>query len=126
MEQKNITGNYNLVVCLTESNILNWQQDTDGPNLDVEDYEHNHVLRAELIDQALSTSTNYVAGLELENIINYDLVDLEQSNIEYSNADLFGNGEAGKWNANNISVVAHIYNTSTKEIVQVEESHLNQ
>lgn len=123
--QKNITGNYNLVVCLTESNIINWQQDMDDPNLDVEDYEHNHVLRAELIDQALSTSTNYVAGLELENIINYDLVDLEQSNIEYSNADLFGNGEAGKWNANNISVVAYIYNTITKEIVQVEESHLN-
>ena len=47
-------------------------------------------------------------------------------NIDYSNADLFGNGEAGEWNANNMSVVAYIYNTVTKEIVQVEESHLNQ
>ena len=54
--QKNIAGDYNLVVCLTESNIINWQQ--DGGN-SVEDYEHNHVLRTQLIDQALSNSTNY-------------------------------------------------------------------
>lgn len=120
--QKNINGDYSLVVCLAESNIINWQQ--DGGN-SVEDYEHNHILRTELINQALSNSTNYVTGQEIENIINYDLVDLEESNIEYSNADLFGNGEAGKWNANNISVVAYIYNTITKEIVQVEESYLN-
>jgi len=119
--QKDINGDYNLVVCLTESNIINWQLDGQ-----IEDstYEHNHVLRTELINQALSNSTNYVAGQEIENTITYDLVALEQSNIDYSNTDLFGNGEAGEWNANNMSVVAYIYNTITKEIVQVEESHL--
>ena len=36
-----------------------------------------------------------------------------------------GNGNAGGWNASNMSVVAYIYNTITKEIVQVEEAHLN-
>lgn len=119
--QKNINGDYNLVVCLTESSIINWQQ--DGGN-SVEDYQHNHVLRTELIDQALSNSTNYVAGLEIENTINYDLVALEQSNRDYS-ISLGGNDIPGEWNANNMSVVAYIYNTITKEIVQVEEAHLN-
>jgi len=117
---KNINGDYNLVVCLTESNIINWQQ--DGGN-SVEDYEHNHVLRTGLIDQELSISTNYVAGQEIENTITYDLIALEQSNKDYS-ISLGGNDIPGEWNPNNMSVVAYIYNTITKEIVQVEEAHL--
>ncbi len=117
----NINADYNLVVCLTESNIINWQK--DGQN-NVEDYEHNHVLRTGLIDQELSISTNYVAGQEIENTITYDLIALEQSNKDYS-ISLGGNDIPGEWNANNMSVVAYIYNTITKEIVQVEEAHLN-
>ena len=122
--QKNLNSNYNLVVCLTESNIINWQKDNDNPLGDVEDYEHNHVLRTALIDQALSGSTNYVAGEEIENTINYDLVALEQSNRDYS-VSLGGNDIPGNWDAANMSIIAYIYNTNTKEIVQVEEAHLN-
>ena len=122
--QKNISLNYNLVVCLTESNIINWQK--DGTN-NVEDYEHNHVLRTVLLDEALSNSNNYLAGQQIERIINYDLTALESFNIDYSlnNIAELGNGNAGGWNANNMSVVVYIYNTNTKEIVQVEEAHLN-
>jgi len=119
--QNNINADYNLVVCLTESNIINWQQ--DGGN-SVENYEHNHVLRTVLSDQVLSNSTNYVADQEIENSIPYDLDDLEQENIDYSNTSVGGNGNAGGWNANNMSIVAYIYNTNTKEIVQVEEALL--
>ena len=122
--QNNINSAYNLVVCLTESNIINWQK--DGVN-NIEDYEHNHVLRAVLIDEGLlSNSTNYVAGQQIETIINYDLATLEQFNIDYSlnNIAELGNGNAGEWNSTNMSVVAYIYNTITKEIVQVEEAHL--
>ena len=119
-----INADYNLVVCLTESNIINWQK--DGGN-NVENYEHNHVLRTVLIDETLSDSTNYVVGQEIEKIKDYDLADLEQFNIDYStnNISELGNGNAGGWDANNMSVVAYIYNTNTKEIVQVEEAHLN-
>ena len=121
--QNNINADYNLVVCLTESNIINWQK--DGGN-NVEDYEHNHVLRTVLVDQELSNSTNYVAGQQIEKNINYNLAALEQFNIDYStNTAEMGNGNAGGWNANNMSVVAYIYNTSTKEILQVEEAPLN-
>ena len=118
-----INGNYNLVICLTESNIINWQKD-GGDN--VSDYEHNHVLRTVLVDQELSNSTSYIAGQQIEKTINYNLTDLEQFNIDYStNTAELGNGNSGGWNANNMSVIAYIYNTNTKEIVQVEEAHLN-
>ena len=118
-----INGDYNLVVCLTEDNIINWQK--DGAN-NVEDYEHNHVLRSVLIDEALSSSSSYISGQEIERLINYDLTALEQSNINYSeNTAEAGNGNAGNWNSENMSIVSYIYNNITKEIMQVEEAHLN-
>ena len=121
--QNNINADYNLAVCLTESNIIDWQKDG---GIEVEDYEHNHVLRSVLVDEALSNSNNYFSGQQIERIINYDLTTLEDFNIDYSmNTAELGNGNAGGWNANNMSVVAYIYNTNTKEIVQVEETHLN-
>jgi hypothetical protein len=122
--KNNISSEYNLVVCLTESNIINWQKDGQD---NIEDYQHNHVLRTVLIDESLSSSSNYVAGQQIETLINYDLTSLEQFNIDYStnNTAELGNGNAGDWNTSNMSVIAYIYNTTTKEIVQVEESHLN-
>ena len=122
--QNNISSEYNLVVCLTESNIINWQKDGQD---NIEDYQHNHVLRTVLMDEELSNSSNYVAGQQIETLINYDLTSLEQFNIDYStnNTAELGNGNAGDWNTSNMSVIAYIYNTTTKEIVQVEESHLN-
>ena len=121
--QNNISSEYNLVVCLTESNIINWQKDGQD---NIEDYQHNHVLRTVLMDEELSNSSNYVAGQQIETLINYDLAALEQYNIDYStNTAELGNGNAGDWDASNMSIIAYIYNTTTKEIVQVEESHLN-
>ena len=119
----NINGDYNLVVCLTESNIINWQKDGQD---NIEDYQHNHVLRTVLMDEELSNSSNYISGQQIEALINYDLAALEQYNIDYStNTAELGNGNAGDWDAANMSVIAYIYNTNTKEIVQVEEAHLN-
>ncbi len=121
--QNNINSDYNLSVCLTENNIINWQKDGQE---NVEDYQHNHVLRTVLVDESLSNNSNYIAGQQIEKTINYDLLALEQYNINYStNTAEAGNGNAGDWNASNMSVIAYIYNTNTKEIVQVEEAHLN-
>ena len=36
-----------------------------------------------------------------------------------------GNGNSGGWNSENLSIVVYLYNTVTKEIVQVEEAKLN-
>ena len=51
---------------------------------------------------------------------------LEQFNVDYSeNIAELGNGIAGGWVPENMQIVAYIYNVNTKEILQVEESHLN-
>ena len=58
----NTNGDYNLAVCLTESNIINWQKDG---SLNVEDYEHNHVLRCVLADDNLSSSSKILSVVSL-------------------------------------------------------------
>ena len=119
----NTNGDYNLVVCLTESNIINWQKDGQVDN---ESYIHNHVLRSVLSDESLSNSSNYITGQLVEKTINYNLSVLEQFNIDYSsNTADAGNGNSGGWNASNMSVIAYIYDNTTQEILQVEEAHLN-
>lgn len=119
----NISGSYNLVVCLTESGIINWQK--DGTE-NIENYEHNHILRSVLVDEALSSNINYETNQEIQKNITYNLTELEEYNIDYStNVAELGNGNAGNWNSNNMSIVAYIYNTNTKEVVQVEQNNLN-
>lgn len=115
--------NFNLVICLTENNIINWQKDGQ---LNVEDYEHNHVLRSVVLDEPLSSSSTYNQGVEIEKSVNIDLNALEQFNIDYSanNTAELGNGNAGGWEKDNMHVIAYIYNTNTYEIVQVEEVNL--
>lgn len=116
-------GNYNLRICLTENNVVNWQKDGSD---NVENYNHKHVLRSVILDEPLSNSTNYTIGDQINKTINYNLSELESANIQYSeNVAEMGNGNAGDWDYSNISVVAYIYDTNTQEIVQVEEAHLN-
>jgi len=119
----NLNGDYKLVVCLSESNIINWQK--DGAE-DVEDYEHNHALRSLLLNENLSTSSNYTSADKIEQTILVNLSTLEEFNINYSqNTAELGNGNAGEWNSSNMSVIAYIYDNTTQEILQVEEANLN-
>ena len=121
--QKNSSGTYNYVICLAESNIINWQKDG---SLNVENYVHNHVLRCVLADDNLSSSSTFSSGQLIEKTIEYNLSDLQQFNIDYSSQTAeAGNGNAGNWNPENISIIAFIYNTNTNEILQVEEVDLN-
>ena len=87
--------------------------------------EHNHVLKTVIYDDELSMQQNFEVGEIIEKTFQINLSELEQYNIDYSNniAEL-GNGNAGNWNANNISVITYIYNTITKEVVQVEEAEM--
>ncbi len=117
-----IEGSYNLVVCLTESNIINWQKDG---TVEVENYIHNHVLRTVLTDESLSNSTALNKDEVINKSFNYSLADLENYNINYSaNTAEAGNGNAGGWNASNMSIIAYIYDITSQEIIQVEEIHL--
>ena len=88
-------------------------------------YEHNHILRTVIYDNKLSILQNFEVGEIIENTFQISLSQLEKDNIDYStNTAELGNGNAGGWNTNNISVIAYIYNTTTKEIVQVEENQI--
>ena len=58
-----IQGDFNLLVCLTEDSIINWQKDVEAsPNVDVEFYMHKHVLRTSINSawgEVLQTSSVY-------------------------------------------------------------------
>lgn len=120
----NLSDQYNVVVCLTEDHIVKWQ---DVSGVDNPDYEHNHVLRRVLNDTYLGDSigVSFSEGDLFTKIYGINLDDFETYNIDYSQNNLtFGNGNCGGWEANNMNVVAYIYNVSTEEIVQAEEIHL--
>ena len=120
--ENDIANNFKLVVCLTESDIVNWQKDGQD---NIDEYEHNHVLRTVISDASLSSSSSFEKGEVIESSFDINLAELEQYNIDYStNEAELGNGNAGGWNIENMSVIAYIYDNTTKEIVQVEEAHL--
>ena len=49
---------------------------------------------------------------------------LQQENISYSNSIESGNGNAGGWNTNNMSIVAYVYNTETLVIEHTVKHHI--
>ena len=71
-----IQGDFNLLVCLTEDSVINWQKDVEAsPNVDVEFYVHKHVLRTSINSawgEALQTSSVYNKDEEInKTYINY-------------------------------------------------------
>jgi len=115
---------YNLVVCLTENNIIEWQ--TDNTAGDINDYEHNHVLRTILNSTFGETfGNNFTEGDIWEKNYSVNIADLENQNEYYSLNTLFmGNGNCKEWIEDNMEIVVYVYNTSSYEIVQVEQIHL--
>jgi thiol-disulfide isomerase/thioredoxin len=124
LDKKEKIEDYNIVICLTEKNIVQWQKDNTAG--DIEDYEHNHVLRT-MINTTFGESigNSFVDGDIWEKDYSIDITTLENTNENYSINTLFmGNGNCKEWNEDNMEIVVYIYNTSNYEIVQVEEKHL--
>ena len=102
------TRNLHLAVFITESHILQWQTDyTQNPS-NVQNYEHNHVLRG---------SFNGTWG----EAINSDNASINR-NQEFSKS--YSLKIANDWNSQNLSVVAFVYDSDTKEVLQAEEIHV--
>ena len=57
-------------------------------------------------------------------IYSLDLSDLEDNNIQNSLNMNLGNGNSGGWDADNLYVIAYVYDTSNYEVLQVEEKSL--
>jgi hypothetical protein len=100
--QLNTSENYKLFVYLVEDSIINWQKDYSKNPSDIPDYVHRHVLRA---------SFNGTWG----------------ENVVWSN-QLFEKKYAlnipDGYQKDKLSVLAAIYETNSKEIIQVEEKKI--
>ncbi|MBC8410883.1 MAG: Omp28 family outer membrane lipoprotein [Rhodobacteraceae bacterium] len=100
---ENIESPLKLVVCITEDHIVDWQTVEGKGN--IADYEHNHVLR-KIITNPMGDD---IGSLSLNEEKSYSLsYTLEES-----------------WIKSNCNIVAYVYNENTKEILQVEEIHIN-
>ena len=96
-----ITANYKWVMAITESGVKSKQSDQDAPGGVVEDYEHEHALRG-VVGSTLGTDVNTSAV-----------------SAGFVREKHFYLAPKAKWNAANCDVVVWIYDTNTKEVVQV-------
>jgi hypothetical protein len=102
----------NLVAFLLEDNIIQNQKDLSKEPDKIPDYEHNHVLRA---------GFNGAWGEEIKSNTN-ELAIGEEFRKSYS----ITIPKDKDWNTENCSVVAFVYDTDTKEILQAEKIHLHE
>ncbi len=101
-------GNYKLCVFVTEDSIVTWQKDYSlNPN-DISSYTHRHVLRGSM-NTAWGTAVGTGALTAGDSFTESFSMTLDAA-----------------WVPKHCSVVAYIYNTATKEVVQVEEAHITQ
>lgn len=106
-----LQGSYNVVVCLIESHMEDWQLnyvtvgDPDYPVGDVEDYEFNHVFRG---------TVNGALGEML-------YMDPQAGNLDITSYTYEFNMD---WVAENTHVIAYVYNTETGLIENVVESEI--
>ena len=90
-------------MCITEDNVIDWQTIIAQGN--VPDYEHNHILRTII--------TNPMGD------------DIGSLSINEEKSYSFSYTLEEEWVKSNCNVVAYVYNENTKEILQVEEIHIN-
>lgn len=110
---KNLSGSYALVLYLIEDDIIDWQKIYPNKPIpgygtgDIEFYKHKHMLRAN------------VNGTWGETIIASNAVVGDTITRNYAAFNINSN-----WNADNCYIVAYLYNTSTKEIIQAREKKI--
>ncbi len=99
-----LVGTYKLSVYLVEDSIVKWQKDYDASPSDVENYVHREVLRGSMNGTYGDIIGNTIAG---ESVVRSYTTTLNSG-----------------WDAGHMSLVAFLYNDATKEIIQVEQKHL--
>jgi hypothetical protein len=101
---EDVEGDHNLVVYLLEDHVVDWQLDSEATPPDVEDYDHRHMLRANLNGtwgQPVVTGSVAAGQTVTVSLPAYALNPV--------------------WNTANLSLVAWVYNTTTEEVMQAEE-----
>ncbi len=103
-----LDGDYNLIVCITEDNIIKPQKNNDitiGDVPEIIDYHHMHVLR---------TAINGAWG---QSFISGNVLIGESISKTYTQSF-----DGTDWVAENCNVVAFIYNAEDKSVLQVKEA----
>lgn len=99
-----IQGTHNLVVYLTEDHVIDWQLDAEATPNDVPDYDHRHMLRANLND---TWGTPVITGSAPSGRV--ITVTIDNFTVDPD------------WNLTNCALVAWLYATETEEVIQAEE-----
>jgi len=99
-----------LMVLVVEDDIIEWQRDYSLAESDVENYEHNHVLRG-----SFNGNFGEIIKDNNEQTENGDV--LQKSYSLKSGSD---------WDIENCIIVAFVYDDETKEILQAETAHLTE
>ncbi|MFN5324209.1 MAG: Omp28 family outer membrane lipoprotein [Bacteroidota bacterium] len=102
--EEDLLGPHRLSLYLVEDSIIKWQKDYSASPSDVENYVHREVLRG---------SINGTYGDLLSNTTDGNFVFLD-----------YNTNLKSEWVARHMSIVAVIFNETTKEILQVEQKHL--
>jgi len=105
---EDLEGEFKLTIMLTESGIIDAQDDTDKV---IEEYEHNHVLR--------DIITNF-EGDAFANNLEKDVA------VTKKYTYTIPSDEEGLWDDNHLEVVAFVANTEgeSEEVLQVTHTHL--
>ena len=101
-------GAVNLCVFITENGLISPQEnnvDDVGPTPTIEDYEHNHVLRA-------SINGTWGEPVTSEGVMADMLYEHTFSDYQISE----------DWNPGNLDLVAFVYDQTTMEVLQVEKA----
>ncbi|MFK5856030.1 MAG: Omp28 family outer membrane lipoprotein [Bacteroidota bacterium] len=105
--QTDLVGDYKLIVCITQDNIISPQKNNNeeiGPTPIDSTYVHNHVLRKAINGswgENLTTSGTVTTNTTYEKTYTQEFI--------------------SKWVPKDCHIVAFVYNEETKEVLQVEE-----
>jgi hypothetical protein len=101
-----LSGDFKILLFLTEDSIIQWQKDKDANPVYVSNYLHRHIMRASF-NGLYGTPVNQGGGMVTGE------THIDGFSISTANTD---------WNITHLKVVAFVYNAATEEIIQVEES----
>ncbi len=111
--KKTLTGTYLLEACIIEDSIIDWQKDNASSSGADTNFVHRNVLRGSFdytgTGNAITSATT--AGSTWTSFQTYDFTKGE-------------NGKAAHWNMAHCYIVAFVYNSTTKQVVQAEQIKL--
>lgn len=103
---QNYTGNVNLVVLLVESHIISAQEDYSQTPSEIEDYEHEHVLRTNVSEPMGNLVINSPAA-------------------GYNSTSSFTIPLQPNWVASNMTVIGYLVDANTHEVLNAVEYEIN-